>query len=310
VVFLVGLYSNYTKNLTISASPGALTPTSASIVVSVGSNVSVTNISVLSVIYNPSLGQYLSNSGTVTYRAFSSQYYNLFNNFIPIYYALTGLNSFTLTAASLSAFQYDLEIVNSSILQASATSIYDLFGISYATIGAVTSTVCSPCNNYVYNGNCVNACPTATYPFVFADSGRACLACDAHVGQILNSLANGCDCLPGYQIIAANQCASTSSGSSSCSGVNVIQNGTTCICSPGTYNLSGSCGVCPNGQVYQGGTCIANASCPSNSYFNSTLGRCVCSSGYMNISSACVACQQGQYWDTLNNNCRCIGMNQ
>lgn len=198
VVFLVGLYCTFTKNLTLSINPGTLTSTTGAITVNVGSSVSVANITILSIIYNPSIGQYLSNSGILNYKKFTNQYYNLFNNFVPIYYALTGINTLTLTGTSLNNFQYDLEIVNSTILQASANNIFDVLGISYVTIGAVTNSICSPCNNYIYSGQCLDSCPTSTYPYTFTDSGKACLTCDARVGQIINSLGNGCSCLPGY----------------------------------------------------------------------------------------------------------------
>lgn len=306
---MVGVYSNFSKNLTISLYPGALTSTTGSLSVFVGANIAVANISILSVIYNPYLGQYLSSSGTLNYKSFSNQYYNLFNNFIPIYYVMIGLNSITLTGQNLNNFQYSL-VINSTILQASSNNVFDFLGISFVTIGVVTSAVCSPCNNFIYSGNCVDVCPASTFAYTFSDSGKACLSCDSRVGQIINSLANGCNCLPGYELVSSNQCANSINVSTNCTGVNVIQNGTSCICSPGTYNISGVCGVCPTGQSFQSGVCVANTSCPLNATFNTSQGRCVCISGYMNISNSCIPCQQGQYYDFSSSNCKCIAMNQ
>lgn len=104
IVFLVGIYSTFARNLTISIYVGPLTSTTGNIIVFVGRNITVTNISMISVIYNPSIGQFLSNSGTLSYKTFSNQYYNLFNNFVPIYYLLTGINSISLTGPSLNNF--------------------------------------------------------------------------------------------------------------------------------------------------------------------------------------------------------------
>ena len=223
---------------------------------------------------------------------------------------LAGINSLILTGANLNNFQYSIDVINSTILQSSSTNTYDSFGVSYATIGVETRSVCSPCNNFIYNGNCVASCPPSTYPFTFADSGKACLSCDSRVGQILNSLANGCNCLPGFELLSANQCVNSNSGTSTCTGVNVIQNGTTCICSPGTFNISGTCGACPAGQIFQSGTCIPNSNCPPNSSFNAALGRCICNNGFMNISNGCMPCQQDQVYDNMAATCKCIRMNQ
>jgi hypothetical protein len=313
VLFIVGLYSTYNQNLTLKASPGALTTSTASVSVTIGAGVSVSNITLLSVIYNSNSGQFLSNSGTLSYKSFSSQYFNLYNNFMPIYYVLAGVNSFSITGANLALFDYKLDVINSTLLQSTSTSSFDQFGVSYLTLGTPTAAVCSPCNNFIYNGNCVDSCPSETYPFNFAAGGKACLVCDSLVGQMLNSLANGCSCIPGFELISANQCVSTSQSQSNCTGTNVIQNGTACICSPGTYNISGSCGVCPSGQTYQSGVCsngAANQICPSHSTYSSSSGSCACDSGYMNISNVCTACQQGQYYDSSSSSCKCIGMNQ
>lgn len=198
VTFLAGIYSTFTNNLTVSIYPGQVSATSGSVIVFTGSNVTITNITVISVIYNPAVGQFLSTTGTLSYKTFTNQFFNLFNNFLPIYYILTGINSFTLTGTNANTFQFNLQVVNSTILQSSSTVSFDVLGISYVTIGVVTNAVCSPCNNFISNGICADTCPSLTFPFTFTDSGKACLSCDFRVGQILNSLGNGCNCLPGF----------------------------------------------------------------------------------------------------------------
>jgi hypothetical protein len=310
VTFLAGIYSSFESNLSISIYPGPVSSTAGSVIVYVGSKVTVNNITVISVIYNPAIGQFLSSTGTLSYKTVTNQFFNLFNNILPIYYILTGINSFTLTGNNANNFQFNLQVVNSTILQSSSTVSFDFLGISYVTIGAVTNSVCSPCNNFISNGQCMDSCPSLTYPYTFADNGKACLSCDFRVGQILNTLGNGCNCLPGFELISANQCVNSNSGNTVCTGMNVIQNGSTCICSPGTFNISGVCGSCPAGQVYQGGSCVSGSNCPSNSNFSPALARCICDSGYMNISNTCVACQPGQYYENAERTCKCIGLNQ
>ncbi len=180
--------------MAISVNGTSLSASTAFIVISVGARVSVTNISILSIIYNPTNGQFVSNSGTLGYKSFTSQYFNLFNNFVPIYYVITGINSFTFNTI----FSYKLSLINSSVLYSSSTNTFSSISISYFTIGAPMKTVCGDCDNYVYNGNCLNECTSPAYPFIFPDGGKACLICDPIVGQMLNSLAKGCSCLPGY----------------------------------------------------------------------------------------------------------------
>jgi hypothetical protein len=65
--------------LTISVNPGSLTSTKAAISIFAGANVRISNITVLSVIYNPKLGQYLSSSGVLNYKTFKNQFFNIFN---------------------------------------------------------------------------------------------------------------------------------------------------------------------------------------------------------------------------------------
>ena len=118
----------------------------------VGDNVTITNITVTSVIYNPAIGQFLSSTGTLSYKTVTNQFFNLIDNILPIYYILTGVNSFTLTGNNANNFQFDLQVVNSTILQSNSMVSFDFFGISYVTIGVATNSVCSPCNNYISNG--------------------------------------------------------------------------------------------------------------------------------------------------------------
>lgn len=280
VLFIVGLYCTFVQNLSISVATGDLSSSSASLSLNVSNSVTITNITLLSVIYNPKVGQFLSNNGVLNYKTLTNnQYFNLFNNFMPIYYVLTGISSFSINSPQ--SFSYFLQVINATVLEVSSGSSFDQIGIAYLTIGAQTESVCSPCDNYVYSGTCIDTCPAEAYAFTFSTGGKACLTCDATVGQIMNSLKTGCNCLPGYTLLSANQCIN-SSQAKSCNGTNLIQNGSTCICSPGTYNISGTCGVCPSGQTYQSGACIA---------------------------SSTQTCQQGQYYDSTNNICQCITMN-
>lgn len=110
--------------------------------------------------------------------------------------------------------------------------------------------------------------------------------------------------------MSANQCVAMNKTLSKCTGLNLIQNGSSCVCSPGTFNISGVCRVCPSGQNYQNGICINTINpCPANSFFNSITQTCVCNSGFMNVSNTCIPCQQDQYFDTASNTCKCTAMN-
>lgn len=319
ILLIVGLYCTFTQNLTISIAPGSLSSTTASIALNVSASVTVTNITLLSVIYNPNVGQFLSNNGVLNYKTFTGQYFNLFNNFMPIYYVLTGVSSFSINNPQSLAFH--LQVINSTVLSASSSVVFDQIGISYLTIGAPTESVCSPCNNYVYSGTCIDSCPANTYAYTFPLGGKACLICDAIVGQIMNSLSTGCNCLPGYTLISANQCINSSQTKSTCNGTNVIQNGTSCICSPGTYNITGICGVCPTGQSYQSGACVSSTPpCQQGQYYDNTnnvcqcitmnsvinsQGACECMAGFYNINGFCITCDKG----TVYNGFTCVTAN-
>lgn len=106
IPYIVGIYSNFTNNITLSVSPVSLGANTATLSVNIGNNMFVTNISIISVIFNPNLGQFLSNSGKVSYKSFSTQYYNLFSNFLPLYYVMVGINGFSLTGTNLLQFSY------------------------------------------------------------------------------------------------------------------------------------------------------------------------------------------------------------
>jgi len=95
-----------------------------------------------------------------------------------------------------------------------------------------------------------------------------------------------------------------------CTGVNVVQNGSSCVCAPGTFNISGSCGTCPSGQTYINNQCQVSTNCPPNSAFNSASNICVCNNGFVNISGTCSACQNNQFFDPVSRTCRCTGQNQ
>lgn len=181
--------------------------------------------------------------------------------------------------------------------------------------------MCSPCDNYVYSGTCIDTCSGETYALTFSTGGKACLTCDRVVGQIMNSLKTGCNCLPGYTLISANQCINSSQTTTTCNGTNLIQNGSNCICSPGTYNISGSCGVCPSGQTYQSGSCITSTpTCQQGQYYDSinnlcqcitmntvinSQGACECMPGYYNINGFCITCDKG----TVYNGFTCVVAN-
>jgi hypothetical protein len=116
--------------------------------VACGSNVYLTNISLISIIYNPSAAQFLSSSGTLNYKNFRGQYFNLYTKFMPIYYSLIGFSSFSLTGSNLASFNFKLEIVNSSLLNSTSNNQFDFINLNYITVGISMSKICDPCANF------------------------------------------------------------------------------------------------------------------------------------------------------------------
>ena len=211
------------------------------------------------------------------------------------------------------------------------------------TIGVPTLTVCSNCgNNFISGGVCVDICPTGTYQHSYADGAKACLQCAKEVGLKLNDLADGCNCLPGYEVLTQHQCISVASVKTNCTGQNVVQNGSVCICSPGTFNVSGVCETCPIGTAFDGTQCLTvqltcnvvntvlsadglscvcgsgfsnysgtcRVTCPSNADYNNANSQCECKANFMNVSGLCQACQLDQSYDATLKTCRCNGINQ
>ena len=89
-------------------------------------------------------------------------------------------------------------------------------------------------------------------------------------------------------------------------GQNSVVSGLTCVCSPGFYNISGSCQTCPAGSTYNTAsqTCIQN--CGSNQVSNN--GQCVCITGYSMVNNQCyqttASCGTNKY--LLNGVCKCL----
>ena len=62
------------------------------------------------------------------------------------------------------------------------------------------------------------------------------------------------------------------------------------VCSSGEGVLAdGTCGVCPSGQVVQGGVCVADATCDSPAVLNAETNQCDCPSGYSGAGGVCNA---------------------
>jgi len=302
------------NNFTVNITAGPINPSTATITVTNGYSSYITNITVTSVIFDPSNSQFLSNGGTIAYQSFTSQSLNLYSNFLPIYYYLVGVNSFSISGDNTRYFGFLMDVTNSTILSLSlpqTAAKYDSIGFSYLSVGVQTSTVCSGCgNNFISDSGCVDSCPASTFPYSYPSGGKACLQCSGLVGLKINDLGTGCSCLPGYTLLTTYQCIPMTTVPSNCSGQNVIQNGTACICSPGTYNISGKCQSCLSGFSFNGTQCAQTPQCPANSALAANNTQCVCNSGFMNISGVCTQCQSNQYYNTQLQTCSCTMMNQ
>lgn len=179
VLFIVGIYSALIgNNFTVNVSAGPTTPAAATIAVTNGLGSFITNITICSVIFDGSNSQFLSNAGQVTYKSFSSQFLNLYNNFVPVYYYLVGINSFSITSDSIKYFGY-LMSINSTILSLQLpqnNTKYDSIGFAYLSIGAQINTICANCNNnFITDSGCLDICPVNTFPYNYPAGGKACL---------------------------------------------------------------------------------------------------------------------------------------
>lgn len=90
-----------------------------------------------------------------------------------------------------------------------------------------------------------------------------------------------------------------SASATNCSGQNVIQNGSSCICSPGTYNISGQCQSCQSNQYFN--TLLQSCSCTMMNQVVNSAGLCVCQPGYNNVSNFCIPCPDGTVF--MNGTC-------
>ena len=341
----MGIYANITNNnLAVTASSGGVNPSFATILLATGGTTSLINATVTSVIFSPSSSQFLSYAGVVTYTSFQQEYLNLYNSFVPIYYSLVGMSGIVVSGSNARFYGYTTSI-NGTVLSmtaAPATALYEAITFSYLTIGLATAQICANCsNNYISEGSCLAVCPVDTYRHTYTDGGKACLSCPSVVGLKINDLADGCNCLPGYQVFTQHQC-SRIPVLVNCTGQNELLNGTVCICSPGTYNISGLCSSCPSNTFYNGSACqqaqvvcnqpntvlnsngtqcicidgytnysnLCRPTCPTNSTFNNSTLACQCSVNYMNISGSCTPCKSGQSYDSNLLTCRCTGINQ
>jgi hypothetical protein len=346
VVFIVGFYASFdASNFSLKASSAGVSPSLATVLVSTGQSTRLNNVTVSSVIFDPGNGQFLSFAGTTTYQGFVQQYFNLYHDFVPIYNYLYGLSGLSSSGTNSKSFGYHLDLLETVLnLTVAAKGVrYDQAAFSYLVIGVANRDVCANCNSsLVSNSSCVQVCPAGTYAHTFMDGGRACLECAALVGLKLNDLANGCNCLPGYEVLTQYQCIAIAGVATNCSGTNQVQNGSTCACVPGTYNISAQCQSCPSGAFFNGTSCqtaafkclqpntqlspngtaclclpgLANYSgscqvpCPANAAFDNTSSQCQCSPNFMNISGVCVACASGQSYDSGARTCRCNMPNQ
>jgi len=96
---------------------------------------------------------------------------------------------------------------------------------SCATNFTLIGSSCMPtiiCTNYYYQGNCINICPSTTYPF-----GNICLNCINNCQTCSNTIV--ClTCMPGSYYLSSNQ---------SCLSV----------CPISTYSFNNTCMACPSG---------------------------------------------------------------
>jgi hypothetical protein len=188
------------SNLNLSVTTGPLTPTTATINVANGYSSFITNITISSVIFDPTTSQFLSYGGSATYSTFTQQALNLYNSFVPLYYYLLGTTAIAASGSNANYFGWLLDVTNATVLTLNApnAATYDKFTASYLTIGALPQTICAQCNNTYISDSCVTQCPVGTYPYTYTAGGQACLECPSLVGLKINDLTTGCSCLPGY----------------------------------------------------------------------------------------------------------------
>ncbi len=160
---------------------------------------------------------------------------------------------------------------------------------------------------------CIDSCPSNTYPFVdYVKGGKSCLTCSSKLNETINEFNTGCVCLEGMQRVG-EYCVPKQKIITSCTGNNTVLSGSTCVCVAGTqlvngvcqtfcktneeykngkcecsfgyFNISGICGVCSSGRVYD--TNVSQCVCPEFQLVGSD-GSCVCIANYFLYEQKCI----------------------
>jgi hypothetical protein len=144
---------------------------------------------------------------------------------------------------------------------------------------------------YIYQGKCYQQCPLGTRP-----SNGTCESIVCQAGTYL--LDSSCKNCPKRSNIPAcnNSCAVDEilRGEDCfkiCDSLLFLsyRNGL-CICQEGYFNISGSCGQCPAGTLFNSSTSSCLSICNPNERYNPQLRRCVCLDGYYLIGTVCGVC--------------------
>ena len=73
------------------------------------------------------------------------------------------------------------------------------FSFSYILVGPRSQDVCGQCvEKYASNGNCLEACPVASYAYFYQTGGISCRRCSSKLGLTFNPATNSCQCATGY----------------------------------------------------------------------------------------------------------------
>ena len=107
-------------------------------------------------------------------------------NFVPINYYLLGFDRIKLEKNR--KFHLHIEIDSDFIFSARSDSEIEFIRLIYLTIGQKTDNICNECNNFIFNENCIDQCPSSTYPFLgYTNGGKSCLSCSVKMNEKINA---------------------------------------------------------------------------------------------------------------------------
>lgn len=145
-----------------------------------------------------------------------------------------------------------------------------------------SSSNCSSCSNYLYNGTCYGNCPSYTY-----SNSSVCYNCNSTCGTCYGNSNNCTSCSNSFPYQYESSCYSVCP-----SNTLTLQDDEECVdsCPTGYYQVGSNCIVCDSNCL----SCTNNStyctSCASNNYLYNNTCVFTCPNGYYPQYSSCAPC--------------------